>query len=81
MSEAANGSVLEKGVLEKFSNSQEKTCVGVSFLTKLQALGHGPATLVEKRLQRRCQFCCEFREIFKNIFFTEHLWAATSDLS
>ena len=33
-----------KGVLKNFANSQENTCVGVSFLIKLQAL----------RLQHRC---------------------------
>ena len=26
-------------------------------------------------------FSCEFCEIFKNIFFTEHLWAAASNFS
>ena len=41
-------------------NSQENTCVGVSFLITTQV------------------FSCEFCEIFKNIFFTEHLPATAS---
>ena len=53
----------------KFSqNSQENTCARVSFLIKLLRL----ATLLKKRLWHRC-FSRGFCEIFKNIFFTEHL--------
>ena len=35
------------------------------------------ATLLKKRLWHRF-FCCEFCELSKNIFFTEHLWATAS---
>ena len=35
-------------------NSQENTCVRVSFLIKLQACGLWPATLLKKRLWYRC---------------------------
>ena len=43
-------------------NSQENTCVGVSFLIKKTLL---------KRLQH--VFSCEFCEIFKNTLEQEHL--------
>ena len=53
--------------LKKISqSSQQNTCARVSFLLKLQALAQ--------------VFSCEFCEIFKNIFFTEHLWAVASVL-
>ena len=41
------------------------------FKIKLQALGLRPATLLKKTLTK--VFSCEFCEIFKNNFFTEHL--------
>ena len=51
--------------LDISQNSQENTCVRVSFLIKLQAWG---------RLQTLAQvFSFEFYEISKNTFFTEHL--------
>ena len=45
---------VEKVFLEISQNSQEDTCVRVSFLIKLQASGLRPATLLKKRLWRRC---------------------------
>ena len=57
--------------LEISQNSQENTCVRVSFLIKLQASG---CKLIEKEILAQV-FTCEFCEISKNIFFTEHLWA------
>ena len=48
-------SPIKKVFLKNSENSQEKTCVRVSLLIKLQVSG-----LV---------FCCEFCEIFKNIVF------------
>ena len=37
------------------------------------------ATLLRKRLETLAPvFSCEFCEIYKNIFFTEHLWATAS---
>ena len=44
-------------------NSQENTCARVSLLIKLQASG---------------LFSCKSCEIYKNIFFKEHLWATNS---
>ena len=38
-----------------------------------------PPTLLKKRLWHRC-FSCEFCQISKNTFFTEHLWATASIL-
>ena len=42
----------EKAVLKPSQNLQENTCVGVSFLAKVQAWR--PAALLKKRLQHRC---------------------------
>ena len=50
-------------------NSQENTCVRPSVLIKLQAEAENVAQV----------FSCEFCEIFKNTFFTEHLWATVSE--
>ena len=55
--------------LEISQNSQENTCVRVSFLIKVQAFKEETLTQV---------FSCEFCEISKNTFFIEHLWAAAS---
>ena len=49
-------------------NSQENTCARVSFLIKLQAKKETLAQV----------FSCEFCNIFKNTFFTEHLRTAAS---
>ena len=45
---------VKKVFLEIVQNSQENTCVGVSFLIKLQASGLRPATLLKKRVWRKC---------------------------
>ena len=37
------------------------------------------ATLLKKRLALALVFSCEFCEIFKNTFFTEHFRAAASE--
>ena len=55
---------VRKVLLEISQNSPEKTCVRASFLR--------PATLLGKRLWYR-YFFCEFCEISKNTFSTEHL--------
>ena len=55
-----------KGALR---NSQEKTCVRVSFLIKLQA---EVSNFIKKETLGR-MFFCEFCEISKNTFFKEHL--------
>ena len=54
-------------ILQKFLNIHRKTCQTL-FLLKLQ-----PETLAQR-------FSCEFFKIFKDTFFPEHLWMATSVL-
>ena len=67
--EAATRSVLwKKGFFKMLQNSQENTCARVSFLIKLQAKKETLAQV----------FSCEFCNIFKNTFFTEHLRTAAS---
>ena len=57
----------KKVFLKLSQNSQENTCVRVSFLVKLQALDSG------------ILFSCEFCEIFKNTFFHRTPLVAASD--
>ena len=66
---------LRKGVLKNFAKFAKTTCARVSFLTKLQVW---PATLLKETLAQ--VFSCEFYEISKNTFSTEHLWATASVL-
>ena len=58
---------MKKGVFRNFTNSQEKACTRVIFLNKVAGL----QTLVQV-------LSCEFHEISKDTFFTEHLWATAS---
>ena len=60
---ATRGVLLEKMFLEISQNSQENTCARVSVLLK--------ETLAQV-------FSCEFCEISKNKFFTEHFWETQS---
>ena len=55
--------------LEILQNSQENTCARVSFLIKLQAQ---PATLLKKRLWRKC-FPLNFAKFLRTPFVIEHL--------
>ena len=55
--------------------SQKNTCVGISFLIKIQAFRE-PALL--KRDLTKGVFC-EHGEIFKNTYFEEHLRTAASE--
>ena len=55
--------------LEISQTSQENTYARVSFLIKLQAI---------KKETLEQVFSCKFYEIFKNTFFTEHLWTTAS---
>ena len=67
--EAATRDVLLKKVFLKFlQNSQENTCVRVSFLIKLQAR---PATVLKRRLWHRL-FPVNFAKFLRTPFFTEH---------
>ena len=68
---------VKKGVLRKFAKFTGKTCARGSFLIKLQALGFSPATLLKKESVTRL-LSCEFYEISKNTFFTEHLRTTAS---
>ena len=69
--EAATGNVLwGKLFLEIWQNSQENTLVRVSFLIKLQA---SVCNFIKNKTLAQV-FFCELCEIFKNTFFTEHLW-------
>ena len=78
LSEAATGAVLsEKVLLENSQNSQENTCARVSFFNK--AAGRA-ATLLKKETLAQV-FSCDFCEISKNIFFTEHIRVTASYLS
>ena len=64
---------VKKVFLEISRNSQESTCARVSFLIKLQAAFN----LIKKDTLVQV-FSCEFYEISKNTFFTEHPWATAS---
>ena len=76
MTEAAIGSVQsKKGLLKISQSSQENTCVRVSFLIKLQV----EACNFIKKQTLAPVFSCEFYQIFKNNFFTEHLSTTASE--
>ena len=57
-------------------NSQENTCARVSLLIKFLAEA---CSFIKKKTQAQ-MFSCEFWEISKNTFFTEHLWATASEV-
>ena len=61
---------MEKGVLRNFTKFTGKQLYQSLFLIKLQAF------ILKKTLAR--VFSCEFYEISKNNFFTEHLWTTAS---
>ena len=65
---------VRKGVLRNFAKIHRKTAVPSLFFGKVATLR--PATLLKKRHV----FFCEFFEISKNAFFTEHLWATASEV-
>ena len=67
---------VKKLFLETSQNSQENTCARVSFLIKLQA--SGPNFMKKETLIQ--VFSCEFCEVSKNNFFTEHLRATAFEL-
>ena len=82
---ATRGVLCKKVFLEISENLQENTCATASFLIKLQALffnkvvGLRPeaCNFIKKETLGNV-FSCEFCEITKNTFFTEHLWTAAS---
>ena len=61
--------------LEILQNSQENSCVRVSFLIKLQTLG---LELYESKETPTQVFFCEICEVFKNTFFEERLRRSAS---
>ena len=65
----------KKLFLKKSQYSQENTCVGISFLIKMQAF-RAPALLTRGS---NAGVFCEHWEIFKNTCFEEHLQTAASD--
>ena len=67
---------MKKSVLENSQNSQEKTCLYQShFLNKVEGLQ--VCNFIKKETLAQV-LSCEFFEIFKNTFFTEHLWTTAS---
>ena len=62
---------VRKGVLRNFANSQENTGVKVSFLIK---------SFIKKETLAQV-FSCDFCEISRKTFFTEHLWTTASNLT
>ena len=65
----------EKVFLEISQNPQDNTFARASFLIKLQAC----CNFIKKETLAQV-FSCDFCEISKNTFFTEHLWATASEL-
>ena len=57
-------------------NSQENTCARTSLLIKLQAEA---GNFVKKETLTQV-FSYEFCEVFRNTFFTEHLWTTASEI-
>ena len=60
--------------LEISENSQENTCARASFFIKLQAEA---CNFITKETLAQV-FSCEFSEISKNTFFTEHIRTTAS---
>ena len=71
------GVLCKKVLLEISQNSQENTSARVSFLIKLQT---SASNFIKKETLAEV-LSCEFCEIFKNTFFTEHLWTTASTLA
>ena len=62
---------ISKGVLRNFSKLTGKHLCQSLFFNKVAGL--------RPLLKKRLVFSCEFYEISKNTFFTEHLWETASD--
>ena len=78
MTEASTKVVLKQKVfLEISQNSQEHTCARASFLMKFHA---GACNFIKKDTLAQV-FSCEFCEISKNTFFTEHLRVTATGVS
>ena len=66
----------KKGVLKNFAKFTRKHLCWSLFLNKV--LGLKSAILLKERPKHKQVFSYEFRKIFKNTFFTEHLRATVS---
>ena len=79
--ETATGGVVWKELFLKISQySQEKICVGVSFLIKLLTL-LTLTNFIKMRLTTTQVFSCGYCKIFKNTYFEEHLRTAVFALN
>ena len=67
---------VKKVFLEILQNSQENTCARVPFLIKFQAFTPQVYNFIKKETVEQV-LSCEFCEISKKTFFTEHVWATT----
>ena len=65
---------VKKGVLRNFAKSTRKHLRQGLFFNKVA----GSACSFIKKETLAQVFSCEFSEISKNIFFTEHVWATAS---
>ena len=65
--------VFYRKMLKNSKNSHENTCARVSFLIKLEV---SACNFIKKETLAQ-MLSCEFGEIFKNTFFTQHLRATT----
>ena len=65
--------------LEISQNSQEKTCASLFFNKVVGLQASRPFNFIEKETLAQV-FSCEFCEICKNTFFTEHLWWLLLDI-
>ena len=68
---------MKEVVLRNFAKLTGKHFCKSLFFNKAAGLRHGTGT--KKRPWHRC--FCEFCEISKNTFFTEHLWTTASGLA
>ena len=66
---------MEKGALRNFAKFAGKLLCQSLFFNKVA--GSRPATFIKKETLAQV-FSCEFCEISKNTFFTEHLWTTAS---
>ena len=66
-----------KSVLQNFAKLTEKHLCQCLFFNKVAGLK--TATLIKKETLAQV-FSCEFSEIFKNVFFTEHLRTTASNV-
>ena len=68
---------LKIGVLEDFANlSRQHLCQSL-FFSNVDNVADLASNITEKETPAQV-FSCEFGEIFKNTFFTEHFWVTAS---